>query len=84
MSVLNDNDRKVLWAKFMSDLSREREIISVDKNELRNVVDAIDIWIDNNMASFNNAIPEPAKSNLSTKQKAMILMYIVNRRWEVI
>jgi hypothetical protein len=84
MAVLTDTDRKALWARFMEDLSRNRELIAVNKADLRATVDAIDSWVDNNQASFNSALPEPAKTNLTAKQKAALLMYVVNKRYEVI
>ena len=84
MAVLSDTDRAEIWANFMRRESRDAQAIGVLKSELRAAVDAIDLWVENNQASFNAALPEPAKSNLSARQKALILFQVVNRRFEVI
>jgi hypothetical protein len=51
--------------------------------ELRAAVDAIDQWIDDNASSFNSSIPQPARSSLTAKQKARLLVWVVRRRFEV-
>ena len=86
MAVLPDGDRESLWAEFMRDLGRRNEIVgsaTINKNQLRDAVNAIDGWVDSNTSSFNTAIPEPARTQLSAKQKAGLLAEIVKRRWEV-
>lgn len=84
MAVLSNADRQAEWAEFMREISHEREAIAVDKNELRAAVNAIDDWVDANVASFNAAIPQPARSALTAKQKARLLMRVVKRRFEVV
>lgn len=83
MAVLSNTDRQALWAKFMSDESGRGNSIDTNKPDLRAAVDAIDNWIDSNITSFNNAIPEPAKTNLTAKQKYELFKIIADRRWEV-
>ena len=82
MAILTDPDRKELWAKFMSDISAEREPISVTKYDLREAVDAIDQWIEDNQASFNQSIPLPARTELTARQKVRIFMMIVQHRFK--
>ena len=83
MAVLTDSDRYRIWAEFMRAFSNRREAVNINKPQLRAAVDAIDNWIDANQASFNNALPEPAKSALSAKHKAELLTAVIKRRWEV-
>lgn len=83
MAVLADGDRYSIWGKFMSDISSRLEAVDINKPQLRAAVNAIDVWINDNQTSFNNALPEPAKSALSAKHKAELLMRVINRRWEV-
>lgn len=84
MAVLPDEDRANITAKFMSDESITfEEFGDISKDGLRSTINAIDNWVDNNLVSFNQAIPEPCKSGLTQKQKARIFMGIVSRRWEV-
>ncbi len=83
MAVLPDGDRQVLHKDIMSELSSRRESLGLTKDELRAAVDAIDQWIDDNAVSFNSAIPLPARTALTARQKVELFMVIVKRRWEV-
>ncbi|HXV42414.1 MAG TPA: hypothetical protein VEC96_05090 [Anaerolineae bacterium] len=80
MAILSDAERKELWAEFMQ---LNNESIGITKTDLRAALNAIDSWVDNNTASFNTAIPQPARSALSARQKAWLLMLVVERRFEV-
>lgn len=81
MANLSDNDRRDLWAELMSDLSRDRESCSLTKADLRAAVDAIDAWLNTNAAALNSAIPQPARSALTTPQKARILAGVIRKRY---
>lgn len=83
MAVLPDADRKEVWAELMRDLSNEREHIALTKPDFRAAVDAIDTWLNTNASSLNTAIPQPARANLTTAQKARLLMAIVRKRYVV-
>lgn len=80
--LLSDADRAALHALFMSDASRSRDPLPLFKADLRSAVDAIDGWADANKASFNAAIPLPARTVLTAAQKADLLVYVVRRRYE--
>jgi hypothetical protein len=80
MAELSDNDRAAEWAAFMQE---DDEGCSITKAELRAAVDAIDVWLNDNAAAANNAIPQPARSALTTRQKARLLMHVVRRRYLV-
>ena len=83
MAVLTNDDRRAIWRRYMAESSDLREEYTLTKDELRLGVDAIDGWVNDNATSFNTAIPQPARANLSTKQKAGLLAHIVKRRFEV-
>lgn len=83
MAVLPDGDRAQLHAEVMRAWSAGHEAVSITKPELRAAVDAIDNWVDANAASFNTAIPQPARGALTARQKALLLEYVVRRRFEV-
>ena len=84
MAVLTDNDRAALNALIQSDWSSEREQLGLlTKADLRAAINAIDAWVDANAAAFNAAIPQPARAQLTAKQKARLLLLVVRRRWEV-
>jgi len=50
---------------------------------LQAAVDAVDGWLDANAASLNAAIPVEARTTLTVKQKAQLLVYVIRRRFEV-
>ena len=85
MAVLTDQNRKELWAEYMSDASALFESIGTTmlKADLRAIVDATDQWISDNKVSFNNALPNPGKTQLTSRQKTKIFMMVAAKRWEV-
>lgn len=80
MAALAEADRVACWGKMMRESS---STLALTKPDLRAAVDAIDSWVESNQAAFNNAIPQPARGALTTKQKAGLLMIVVSRRYEV-
>jgi len=82
MAALSENDRVDTWATYMRQVDNN-ESFSITKQSLKEAVDAVDQWVDDNTTSFNLAIPQPARSNLTAKQKAKLLMYVVRKRFEV-
>lgn len=80
MAVLPPAARFDVWAEFM----QSRESGTVDnllKADIRAAVDALDSFLDTNAATINAAIPLPARSRLSPKQKARLLMLVISRRY---
>lgn len=84
MAVLSESDRQALFAEFMRVLENINGSASgLSKADLRAAVNAIDDWNEANQTSFNQAIPQPARSALTAKQKASLQMAVVARRWLV-
>lgn len=83
MAVLPDNDRIKLWAEVMSLLSDAHETCTINKIDLRAALNAADDWADSNAASYNSALPLPARTSLTARQKAKLLMIVLRRRYEV-
>lgn len=81
MAELTTGKRQELWAELMSNLSRDREEIAIIKSDLRAAVDAIDVFLNDNASTINNAFPTVAKDNLTTSQKARLLNYVVRYRY---
>jgi hypothetical protein len=79
MAALSDSDRAALHAEFM----RERDNVlglGITKAELRAAVNAVDDWAESNTAAFNSAIPQPARSAMTVKQKTLLLSYVILKR----
>lgn len=81
MAVLSDNDRFACWRELMQ---KSGLLGALTKAELRAAVNAIDDWVDANAAAFNTAIPQPARAVLTSKQKALILMLVTDKRFGVL
>jgi hypothetical protein len=83
MAVLNETERVDVWAKLMRQYSSDGETIGINKPELRAAVDAIDDYMNDNAATINNALPTAAKTTLTAAQKAVLLSYVVLKRYQV-
>lgn len=83
MAVLSNADRLAIWGEFMRTAENILGAGGLTKAELRAAVDAVDQWCDDNTSSFNTAIPLPARTTLSARQKSALLRYVTFRRWEI-
>ncbi len=83
MAVLTIEKRKEAWKQMHSEISADRESISVTKDDLLVVFNALDDWFDANASVINQAIPQPQRGQLTAKQKARILMLILAKRFSV-
>lgn len=79
MTVLTDPDRFDVFAAYMRDAA-VGAMAALTKPQLRAAVDAIEDWANTNTASFNSAIPQPARGALTSDQKALLLVYVVTKR----
>lgn len=62
MAALSKVDRGVLWGSLMSDMSRERAVIPLDKRSLSALSDAVDSALDKAFTSFAETMPEACKT----------------------
>ncbi len=82
MSILLNADRADCIADYMRTFS-QTETVGISKTDLRAALNAIDVWVDDNAANFNSAIPQPARSTLTTPQKARLLLWVVMWRYRI-
>ncbi len=83
MAVLSDANRWAVWADYMRKLGEDEEQIALLKPELRAAFNAADDWVEANRASYNSALPLPARTALTARQKAALLMIVIRKRFEV-
>lgn len=82
MAELTDEARRECWAEFMREVSRDSESMgALTKADLRAAVDALDTFFHSNAAAVNNAIPQPARTQLTAAQKARLLVFVIRRRY---
>ncbi len=84
MAVLPDPDRATVTAEFQQDVSAAREAFgALTKADIRAATNAIDDFLNTNAAAMNSAIPLPARTALTTAQKARLFNRVVNKRYIV-
>lgn len=80
MAVLSEQDRAAVAADGMRD-NRLGTLSNMLKTDWRAAVDAADTWVNTNSASYNSALPTTARNNMTTAQKALLLMFVITRRY---
>lgn len=83
MAVLSDSDRAAVNADLNRAISQLKQDVTITKSDLRAAVNALDDFLNTNAAAINNALPTAAKNGLTVQQKALLLMAVVARRYEV-
>lgn len=81
MAIMADGDRATVHREVMQKLSRINEACGVTKGDLRAAVNAADQWVSDNAASFNSALPLPARTALTASQKARLLLMVIAKRF---
>lgn len=80
MAALSNNDRIAAWEQWMRE-NKATITGAMTRGELRAAIDAADNWADSNAASYNSALPLPARTVLSASQKAALLNIIIAKRF---
>lgn len=80
MAVLSNQDRLDAAAEFMRDIAIGT-LGAVTKADLRAAINGLDDYIHTNAAAINTAIPQPARGQLTQAQKALLLNYVVTKRY---
>ncbi len=82
MAVLTDNQRAAVWAEFMRDVCKDREQYgTLTKADIRAAVNALDDFLNAQAATINSTIPQPARAQLTTAQKARLLTAVIRHRY---
>lgn len=79
MAVLSDAARAIITAEWQR-LNHDT-VGAITKADLRAAFNAIDDFLNTNAATINSTIPQPARGQLSTAQKALLLQMVVQRRY---
>lgn len=81
MAILSDPDR----ADEVANLQRDADCPGgITKADLRAAFNAIDNWWESTGAALANAaLPLPARTTLSARQKAKLMTAMLRRRYEV-
>ena len=80
MAELSTEDRQRVWRGIQRYLSNAWEENSLSKAELQAAINSTDVWINNNVASFNSALPPAAQSGLTATQKTLMFVAVALAR----
>lgn len=80
MAVLTPDKRLEVRDEAMRD-NRLGLLNGLLKGDLAAAINGLDDYINANAAAINQAIPQPARANLTTPQKALLLMFVVAKRY---
>jgi hypothetical protein len=83
MAILTEEERQKLCGDYQGASSNIWELLGVTKAQMRAAVDATDDWIEANQASFNSALPLPARTALTSKQKVRLFLSVAQMRFNV-
>lgn len=81
MAQLDSESINEVWRDIQQDFSAERKVIPILKEDLKAAIVALDTFLSNNASTINSAIPQPARSGLTTTQKAKLLSYVIYKRY---
>lgn len=83
MAVLSDADRELVRGTFCNQIRDYDigQIAGLVKADVRAAVNALDQFLDDNATAINQAIPQPARGALTTKQKALLLQFVISQRY---
>lgn len=84
MATLTDAQRlecRAVWNDLNA--SERLSIAGLTKSDIAAAVAGIDAYFDTNAAAINAAIPQPARSALTVRQKALLVVAVIRKRYGV-
>lgn len=81
MAVLSASDRLAGYIEYLRLRNQEKDGLECIKPDIKAAFDALDSYFNTNAAAINTAIPQPARANLTTPQKAMLAIAVLERRY---
>jgi len=80
MAAMTDAQQVAAWQQYMQNLTGE---LACSKADARAALDATDAWVDANWTSFNSALPAAFRQPATRKQKALLLLCVIENRFKV-
>jgi hypothetical protein len=82
MTIMSDPNRAECLREYQADLSIVRDQTNgVLKADIQAALNALDQYFSDNGAAINTTIPQPARSSLTTTQKALLAMHVIRKRY---
>lgn len=84
MAALTEAERLACRAAWNDLNSGERlDIAGLTKPDILAAIVALDSFFDTNATAINNAIPLPARTAMTTRQKAFLVSAVIRKRYGV-
>lgn len=86
MAVLSNPDRVLCVGRTIDEATQSQRTwgAGCEKPSVRNLINAVDDWLDANSNAANQAIPQPERTNFTSKQKFLALAIVALRRAEIL
>lgn len=81
MAALTELGKAELLNLFMRRYSIRRDSLALTKADLVSAINGLDAFLSSNETAINQAITQPTRGILTTKQKAELLMFVIDRRY---
>lgn len=78
--ALTAEQRREAMARLAAALDR-RGVVTLTKADLLAAVAAWDDYLDTNVATINQALPQPARGALTTDQKVALFKFVLDLRY---
>lgn len=83
MAALSDAKRREILKELIDGWSGNREAVgSLTKADIQAAINALDTWIDGNASTVNTTIPQPARAQLTSLQKAKLFYFVARKRYQ--
>jgi hypothetical protein len=81
--ALMTNDQRISVSKDFQALHEADETFGCLKGDIKAAIDAADAWVNSNLTDYNSALPAAARTALNARQKARLLVYVLNERFKL-
>ena len=83
MAIMQTADRRAAFVDFVEEIKKRDNPFNLSKADTQAAVDAADQWASDNALAFNSALPVAARTTLSAAEKALLLAFVVLKRYRV-
>lgn len=78
--VLSNTDESEITRDYStSEFDQKRQTANLNTENIKAAARAVDTFINNNLITLNNQLPEPFKTRATQKQKLLLLKFVVSR-----
>ena len=84
MAILTSDQKKAVLRNYYGHTDREHLVFGdLTKADIDAAVTAVDAFFEANVGAINNAFPQPARAEMSAREKAMLVTYVIRERYGV-